>query len=44
MSSATRTATHDAARAGEPSHGISFREAVSVWARVAALSFGGPAG
>jgi chromate transporter len=27
-----------------PSHGISFREAVKVWARVAALSFGGPAG
>ena len=27
-----------------PSHGISFREAVGVWAKVAALSFGGPAG
>src|SRR3954453_16873731 len=27
-----------------PSHGITFREAVRVWARVAALSFGGPAG
>jgi chromate transporter len=27
-----------------PSHGISFEEAVRVWARVAALSFGGPAG
>lgn len=27
-----------------PAHGISFREAVHVWARVAALSFGGPAG
>src|SRR6266446_10913889 len=25
-------------------HGISFREAVRVWLRVAALSFGGPAG
>src|SRR5260221_4031837 len=25
-------------------HGISFREAVKVWLRVAALSFGGPAG
>lgn len=24
-----------------PAHGISFREAVRVWARVAALSFGG---
>ena len=28
----------------EPDHGVSFREAVWVWARVAALSFGGPAG
>jgi chromate transporter len=27
-----------------PSHGISFAEAVLVWLRVAALSFGGPAG
>jgi chromate transporter len=27
-----------------PAHGISFREAVRVWAKVAALSFGGPAG
>src|SRR5215211_4811489 len=27
-----------------PAHGISFREATAVWARVAALSFGGPAG
>src|SRR5437870_5901671 len=27
-----------------PAHGISFREAVGVWAKVAALSFGGPAG
>jgi chromate transporter len=27
-----------------PGHGISFAEAVRVWARVAALSFGGPAG
>jgi chromate transporter len=26
------------------SHGIPFREAVKVWARMAALSFGGPAG
>ncbi|MGG6892675.1 chromate efflux transporter [Rhizobium sp. BR 315] len=30
--------------AGEPPHGISFGDAVRVWARVAALSFGGPAG
>jgi chromate transporter len=27
-----------------PSHGVSFADAVKVWARVAALSFGGPAG
>ncbi|TWB10102.1 chromate transporter [Nitrospirillum amazonense] len=27
-----------------PAHGISFGEALKVWARVAALSFGGPAG
>src|SRR5436189_1307500 len=27
-----------------PVHGITFREAVMVWAKVAALSFGGPAG
>src|SRR5258708_26560928 len=25
-------------------HGVAFREAVKVWLRVAALSFGGPAG
>lgn len=30
--------------ADTPAHGISFGEAVRVWARVAALSFGGPAG
>ncbi|WP_064697000.1 chromate efflux transporter [Rhizobium aegyptiacum] len=30
--------------ADAPSHGISFAEALRVWARVAALSFGGPAG
>src|ERR671919_1343886 len=29
---------------GRPLHGIPFSEAVRVWARVAALSFGGPAG
>src|SRR5262245_15787296 len=28
----------------EPGHGVSFGEAFSTWARVAALSFGGPAG
>ena len=27
-----------------PDHGVSFGEAMKVWARVAALSFGGPAG
>src|SRR6187401_2486571 len=27
-----------------PSHGVPFGEAMKVWARVAALSFGGPAG
>ena len=27
-----------------PHHGVPFRDAVMVWARVAALSFGGPAG
>jgi chromate transporter len=27
-----------------PAHTVSFGEAVRVWARVAALSFGGPAG
>ncbi len=27
-----------------PSHGVAFSEAMKVWARVAALSFGGPAG
>src|SRR5262245_47029037 len=30
--------------ANAPPHGISLSEAVRVWARVAALSFGGPAG
>ncbi|RUV16804.1 MULTISPECIES: chromate efflux transporter [unclassified Mesorhizobium] len=33
-----------AAANGAPTHGISFSDAVRVWARVAALSFGGPAG
>jgi chromate transporter len=30
--------------AGAPSHGVSLREAFWTWARVAGLSFGGPAG
>jgi len=29
---------------GEPAHGVSLAEAARVWARVAVLSFGGPAG
>src|SRR6185312_7993189 len=39
--------TFESVRAGRqetPAHGISFREATWVWAKVAALSFGGPAG
>jgi chromate transporter len=32
------------ADAAVPHHGVPFSEAVKVWARVAALSFGGPAG
>ena len=30
--------------AGTPAHGVSSREAFWTWARIAALSFGGPAG
>src|SRR5215216_317698 len=41
---AVATAADRAESAAAPSHGIAFREAVRVWARVAALSFGGPAG
>lgn len=38
-------AAPDARLADRPAaHGISFVEAVKVWARIAALSFGGPAG
>src|SRR3954453_895657 len=33
-----------AAKAPPPGHGVSFRDAFWVWLRVAALSFGGPAG
>src|SRR4051812_46646391 len=38
------TLTEAADRAIPESHGISFSEATRVWLRVAALSFGGPAG
>src|SRR5215210_1374084 len=41
---AVATAADRAESGGSASHGIAFREAVRVWARVAALSFGGPAG
>src|SRR5689334_11364426 len=34
----------DLSRADTASHGVTFGEAFRVWARVAALSFGGPAG
>jgi chromate transporter len=37
-------ATLDVAAQSSPGHGISFSEATRVWLRVAALSFGGPAG
>src|SRR6185369_15666493 len=36
--------THTAATTPTPSHGVSFSDALKVWIRVAALSFGGPAG
>ncbi|HYI89575.1 MAG TPA: chromate transporter, partial [Beijerinckiaceae bacterium] len=32
------------AASGAPAHGVSLGEAFRVWLRVAALSFGGPAG
>jgi chromate transporter len=35
---------NEPADAAAPHHGVPFAEAVKVWARVAALSFGGPAG
>jgi chromate transporter len=35
---------HARAGAGRTPHGVSFADAVRVWLRVAALSFGGPAG
>src|SRR5499425_1200295 len=36
--------THDGPKHDEPKHGVPFHEALWVWLRVAALSFGGPAG
>ena len=41
---AARPCPTGAVAAGAAAHGVSFAEAVRVWARVAALSFGGPAG
>ena len=35
---------HSPTTSSTPPHGVSFGEAAKVWARVAALSFGGPAG
>jgi chromate transporter len=46
MSQTTYTTDSSPAKSPQtaPAHGISFREAVKVWAKIAALSFGGPAG
>jgi chromate transporter len=44
MTHAESVAAKPAGTADMPAHGIPFGEAVRVWARVAALSFGGPAG
>src|SRR6478736_5467278 len=40
----TKVEVAGSAESDVPAHGVSFREAVRTWARVAALSFGGPAG
>src|SRR5712675_253626 len=40
----TTTTTNTSASRDAPAHGIPFGEAVRVWAKIAALSFGGPAG
>src|SRR5260221_8788645 len=40
----TNTSFAEAAAPSRERHGVSFREAFWVWVRVAALSFGGPAG
>jgi chromate transporter len=39
-----RTGVIDSDVSAPPGHGVSFGEAVRVWAKIAALSFGGPAG
>jgi chromate transporter len=44
MTKADTVSTVAIDRSKIPAHGISFREALRVWAKVAALSFGGPAG
>ena len=44
MSAAAKSAALVPADATVPAHGVSFAEAFQVWLRVAALSFGGPAG
>ena len=44
MAPADTVSTVAVDRSKIPAHGISFREALRVWAKVAALSFGGPAG
>jgi chromate transporter len=42
-SSLAEAAPAAASASAAPAHGVPFTEAVRVWARVAALSFGGPA-
>jgi chromate transporter len=44
MTKTSRTAAARRRSGDVPYHGISFRDALIVWLRVAALSFGGPAG
>jgi chromate transporter len=44
MAKADSVSTVAGNRSKVPAHGISFHEALRVWAKVAALSFGGPAG
>ena len=42
MAKADSVSTVAGNRSKVPAHGISFHEALRVWAKVAALSFGGP--